>query len=119
MSAAVRQALAEACNAIDGVEVSPNFSSVTNPGTGMVRFGGLNRPNRLGGVVTWQVVIFLSRDIAQAEEWIDEHLAPVLDAIEQRRELHDGLRVDRQQLSLDDVGTVPIVLIEGTREEDS
>lgn len=114
MSADVRQAIADACNSVEGVKVSAYFRQDPNPGTGLVRFGGTNRPNRLGGLNTWQVVIFVSQDIADAERWIDGHVPQLLDALEP--EMGHPLAAEPQQLALD-TGTVPVVVIQGTREE--
>jgi len=116
MSAEVRQALADVCNTVEGINVSPYFRQEPKPGSGMVRFAGLNRPDRLGGLITWQVVIFLSQNLADAERFIDTKVPALVDAIVASRELRDGLLVAPQQLALD-TGTVPVVVLEGTRED--
>lgn len=116
MSAAVRQALADAANTVEGLNVSPYFRQSTKPGSGLVRFAGLNRPNQFGSLITWQIVVFLSQNIADAEKFIDTKVPQIITTLEERRALRDGLRAEPQQLALD-TGTVPVVVIEGIREE--
>lgn len=114
MSEQTRSEIADACNTVDGVKVSPYFRQDANPGSGLVRYGGTSRPNRLGGLNTWQVVLFVHQDIADAERWIDGHVPDLLDALEPV--MGHPLAAEPQQLALDS-GTVPVVVIQGTREE--
>lgn len=113
MSEAVRTALADAANTVEGINVAPYFKQSTKPGSGMVRKDLVDYPNTFGGVVTWQVLVFLPQDMATAEKFLDEK-GPLLVAA-----LSPEMRVTTvtpQQLALDQ-GAVPIVLISGQREE--
>lgn len=114
MSAAIRQALADAASTVEGVTVTPYFRQVTRPGHGMVRKDRVDYPGKFGGVTTWQVFVFLPHDQESAEVWLDDQ-APQLVAA-----LTPEMTVDTvmpQQLTLD-TGSVPVVLIQGIREEE-
>lgn len=111
--AVVRRELADAASTVAGVQVSPYFRQKVTAGTGMVRRDQTVWPNKFGASVTWQIVIFLSQDIAKAEAWVDAHVQ------ELRAALKGALRIEvvtQEQLALD-TGTVPILLIQGSREE--
>lgn len=114
MSAEVRDKIATAASAVVGVNVTPYFRQVTKPGQGMVRMDRINYPNAFGGVVTWQVVVLLPQDIAQAERWLDENGSVLRAAVAEELVVQS---MTPQQLALD-TGTVPAVVIEGQREEE-
>lgn len=114
MSAAVRSALAEAASSVAGVSVSPYFQQTVSPGRGAVRKDRVDYPNPFGGVVRWQVVIFLPADQALAEKYVDEVVPEVVTAV---REELVVTSVSQQQLGLPDGQLVNTVLIEGHREE--
>lgn len=113
MSAEARDKISAAANAVAGVNVTPYFRQVTKPGQGMVRMDRVEYPNTFGGVVTWQVYIFLSQDIASAERWLDENGEALYRAVANEL-LVTSLRWE--QLTVD-TGTVPCVVIEGSREQ--
>lgn len=113
-NAGTRQAIADAASSVDGVNVSPYFRQVTRPGQGMVRMDRTEYPNPFGGLVHWQVVVFLPQDLAQAEKWLDEN-GPVLRAAVAEELVVRSMAP--QQLALD-TGAVPVVVIEGHREEE-
>ncbi|KHL18539.1 hypothetical protein CLV56_4005 [Mumia flava] len=117
MSATVRQALATAASTVDGVDVSPYFRQTTKPGSGMVRYDRTAYPQgtNFGGLITWQVVIFLPQDQATAEKFLDEKAPLVVAALASHMRITD---VITQQLALES-GTVPIALIQGNREEEN
>lgn len=115
MSEAIRQEIADACSSVEGVIVSPHISSSTKAGTGSVRWAGLVRDN-LGGLATWQVVLWLSSDMATAERFVDTKLPLVLDALRESRAMFPDLRVTAQTFVLD-TAEVAAVVIEGQREE--
>lgn len=108
-----RQAIAEAASAVGGVDVNPYFKQVTKPGSGMVRLERIDYPNRLGGVVTWQVIVLLPKDIATAEKWLDANGSALREAVGKELLVRS---MTPQQLALDS-GTLPCVVIEGQREE--
>lgn len=113
MSAETRQALSEAASTVEGVSVSPYFRQVTKPGSGMVRRDSTDYPNTFGGVITWQVLVFLPQDMAAAEKFVDEKVPALVAALSPEMRV---TTVTPQQLALDS-GAVPIVLISGQREE--
>ena len=112
-SAEARTALADVASTVEGVSVSAYFRQTTRPGDGFVRNGGITYPNKFGGVVTWQVLITLSQDIATAEKWLDTKLPQVVGALGAEMTVRTA---SPQQLALD-TGNVPCVVIEGTRED--
>jgi len=115
MSLIVRQVLAAAASTVEGVDVAQRFRQATKPGSGMVRFGGWTRStNGFGGVNTWQVWIVLPQDLAAAESWLDDHVDELVEVLSREMVV---ATVTPQQWALD-TGTVPIVVIEGTREQE-
>lgn len=109
----VRTQLAAAATTVAGVNVAAYFRQTTKAGTGMVRLGRIDYPNTLGGVVTWQVVILLPTDLAQAEKWMEAKVPALVAALGVHMTVQ---RVTPTQLVLE-TGTVPTVFIEGQREE--
>ena len=114
MSAAVRQAIAEAATTVDGINVTPYFRQTTKAGEGMVRHDRTAYPNRFGGVVTWQVLVLLPQDIAAAEKYLEDKAPALLEAVSDHLVITS---MAPQQLALD-TGQVPCVVIEGHREEE-
>lgn len=114
MSARVREAISAAANTVAGVNVTPYFRQVTKPGQGMVRRDRTDYPNPFGGLVTWQVFVLLPQDIAQAEKWLDENGSVLRAAVAEELIVRS---MTPQQLALDS-GAVPVVVIEGQREEE-
>ena len=114
MSALVRQALADAANTVEGITVAPYFKQTTKPGSGMVRRDRTEYPTPFGGLVTWQVLVFLPQDLAAAEKYLDEKGPQLAQALSPQMSVS---AVEAQQLALD-TGAVPIALIQGTREEE-
>lgn len=110
----VREALAEAASAVDGVNVTPWYRQTNKAGQGYVRLDTVNYPNATGGVVTWQVCVLLPQDIATAEKWLAEKAFAVANAV------NDHMRVRSYQpvQLLTDGGALPAVVIEGTREQE-
>lgn len=111
----VRQKLADAASRVDGVNVTPYFRQTTKPGQGMVRLDRMTRSaNGFGFMNTWQIIILLPADIAAAERWLENNTSDLVHEIEQELIL---LSVTPQQLALDS-GTIPVVIIEGNREQE-
>lgn len=77
MSASVRQEIADAANAIEGVNVHPYYRQGGHAGSGNIQITRIDFPNIFGGVVTWEVVILLPVDIASAQKRAEE-LIPLL-----------------------------------------
>jgi hypothetical protein len=113
MSESVREEITSAANKVDGVNVTPYFRQVTRPGQGMVRKGRVDYPNTFGGVVTWQVWILLPQDLASAEKWLDETGAALTAAVSEAMVVRS-----LTPIIAPDLGSLPAVVIEGTREED-
>jgi hypothetical protein len=114
VSAVVRAAIATAASTVEGVNCTPYFRQSTKPGDGMVRFDRRVRDSSgFGWIVTWQVVVFLSQDLATAEKWMDAHVPGITEAVEEELVI---TQVTPEQLALD-TGTVPVVVISGTRAE--
>lgn len=114
MSAQAREAIAAAASTVAGVHVTPYFRQVTKAGQGMVRRDRTDYPNRFGGVVSWQVFVFLPQDLSAAERWLDENGPALVEAVSGELTVR---AMTPQQLALD-AGAVPVVVIEGTREEE-
>ena len=113
-NAVTRQEIADAANTVAGIVCSPYFRQTIKPGDALVRMDRIDYPNTLSGAVTWQVAVMLPQDIAQAEEYLDEKVPALVAALGKQMIVN---RVTPAQLTLD-TGTVPVVFIEGTREED-
>lgn len=111
-----REAIAEVCNTVEGITVSPQYSTVTKPGTGMVRWSGLIR-DRVSGLNSWQIVLWLSTDFGAAERFVDTTVPLVLDALRDSEVLFPDLRVSPLSIVTPDGADVAAVVIEGTREE--
>lgn len=114
MSAEVREKIAAAASSAAGVHVTPYYRQVTKPGQGMVRFERTDYPNAFGGLVTWQVVVLLPQNIAQAERWLDENGPALRTAVAEELVVRS---MTVAQVVIDE-GAVPAVVIEGNREEE-
>lgn len=114
--AEVRQLLADAASTVDGITCSPYFVQSAAAGSAMVRLDHIEFPDVFAGVRTWQIAVILPQDFAQAEKFLDEKVPELLAALGPRDPLQIT-RVTPAQLQLD-TATVPVVFIEGLREED-
>jgi hypothetical protein len=110
----IRQALADAASSVEGINCRPNFVQSTRPGDAMVRLDHIDYPNAFGGIRTWQVAVILPQDYAAAEKFLDEKTPDLIAALGPHMQI---TRVTPAQLALD-TATVPVVFIEGAREED-
>lgn len=113
MSAEVRAVIAAAANTVEGIDCTPYFRQSTKPGSAVVRKDRVTYPNKFGGLVTWQVLVMLPQDLASAEKYMDEKVPALVDALAPHLVVTEAVA---QQLALE-TGAVPIVLIQGTREE--
>lgn len=114
MSAEVRLALATAASTVEGITCAPYFQQSTKPGSAMVRRDNTNYPDKFGGWVTWQVLVMLPQDLASAEKFLDEKVPALRAALAPEMRVTDAIP---QQLALPDGGNVPILLMQGSREE--
>lgn len=116
MSAATRLAISTAASTVDGITCTPNYRQITRAGEACVRLDRHDRSeNGFGFVVTWQVMVCLPQSIADAETYLDEK-APLLVAALSEEMIVTS--VIPQELVLDNSVTVPVVVIEGSRESD-
>lgn len=109
-----RQELADAASLVDGITCSPYFRQTTKPGDAMVRLDHTDYPNVYGGLVTWQIVVMLPQDYAAAEKFMEAAVPALVAALGPHMIVR---RTTPGQLALD-TGTVPVVFIEGQREDD-
>jgi hypothetical protein len=117
VSAAVRQALADAANTVAGVDVVPYFRQAYEPGQGSVRLDRVEYPNRFGGVAYWWVIVAVGSDLADAEAKADT-LAPALVAAIDAANVMVVQAARHTQVTLPDGSGVPAVVIEGFRESE-
>ena len=110
-----RQALADAASSVEGVSCSPYFTQTTRAGDAMVRLDHVDYPNPFGGVVTWQVAVVLPQDTGLAERFTDSHVPALVAALGEQMVVQ---RVTPAQLALE-TGSLPVLFIEGIREENS
>ncbi len=110
-----REAIAAAANTVPGIHVSPYYNQDLTPGVGRVRYDHTEYPNRFGGVVTWQVVINLPSDQADAERAIEQHLSQLVKALSAEMGVTNA---GPQQITLPTGGTHVFAVISGTREEE-
>lgn len=108
----LREELADAASQVDGVNVRPYFKQSTKPGDGWVSLQRTDRSDDgFGWMDRWAVTIVLSQTVKTAEEWMDDHLEQLAEA------LRDYLIVTAfipSTLRMDS-GEVPALVIEGTR----
>ena len=115
MSKAFRTELAAAASTIDGITCLPYYVQSTEVGAAMVRLDRIEYPNFTGGINYWSLVVILPQDMAAAEEWVDENVAPIITAIEH---LIVVTQVQPQRLGLLDGSVVLAVFINGHREKE-
>lgn len=114
MSEEVREEISAAVNTVAGISCSPYYVQSVGAGEASVRYGQTEHPDRFGGIVTWEVVLGLPQDVADAERLIDKHSKAIKDA------LRPVLVVRRSYAARSTFGTTQtnVLVIEGTREED-
>lgn len=115
MSAAARQAIAAAASTVPGIQVTPYFNQDVTPGVGRVRWDRTDHPNKFGGVTTWQVVMNLPNDLASGEQWLEQNMPAIRDAVASEMTV---TTVRYEQYQLPGGGTHFYALIEGTREQE-
>lgn len=115
MSLAIRTLIADAANAVPGIAVQPRFVASTEPGAGMVRLERIEYPNRLGGICHWNVVVMLPQDQETAEAYMDDKLPALVEAVAEQLVV---TQVQPQRLDLPTLGILPVVFINGHREQE-
>lgn len=108
-----RADLATAISVVDGVHCTAYHRQTTNPGEAMIRLDRrIRSENGFGYMNTWQVVVILPQNLAQAEGWIDTHGDELIDAAA------NHLVVQSLVPGQLPVGStlVPCVVLEGVRE---
>lgn len=115
MSGVARQAIAAAASTVDGITCTPYFIQSTEPGAAMVRLDRIEYPNPFGGVCYWNVVVMLPQDQQAAEQYIEQHIPAVRDAIAPELVID---RIQPTRLDIPGVGVLSTVFISGHREEE-
>lgn len=111
----VREEIAAAANAVDGIEVYPYFESVSKDGQGYVEWLRAEYPNRLGGEDYWGVLIAVPADLAAAQQWVDQYRGPLIAALVKSRTLVvTAARPERVEVP--DNAIIKMLVIEGHRE---
>lgn len=108
-----RTEIAAAANTAAAVKVSEFYRQGTKPGSGWVRRDRTEYPNKFGGLVTWQVLVVLPQALADAEKWMEEHQLALVEALREAL----IVRSARPAELVIDSGSVPVLIIEGQREE--
>lgn len=112
---AIRQAIATAANTVAGISCQPYFVQTLEPGAAMVRLERVEYPNPFGGICHWNVIVLLPQDQAAAEQYVDDKVPAVRDAVGQHLVV---TQVQPQRLDVPGVGILPCVFINGHREEE-
>lgn len=95
-----------------GVDVSPDYRQTLQPYAGFVKWSGRNRDDSgFGWIDVWQVWLALPQDVRTAEQWLGEHLAPLVAAVDAELVV---TTVSPAELVLDASKTNGLI-IEGTR----
>lgn len=115
MSAAVRQAIADAANTHLGEKhVTPYYRQTTTAGWGWVSMAPSTRDaTGFGFMDAWEIRIVLPQEIAKAERWIDEHRDALVEAISEEVVV---TTITPAVLNLDQKTTVNALIIEGVRD---
>lgn len=114
MSEAIRQELADAASTVSDIEANPYYVQGTTPGHTFVRLERITYPNKFGGVPRWNVVVILPQAQADAEKFLEDHLADLYAALSPHLTIQE---VVLQQLNITGVGNLPAAFINGSREE--
>lgn len=112
MSLATREEIADAANTVEGIKATPYFRQTTRPGDAFVRLDRWARDSTgFGYIQTWALCVLLPQALAAAEEYLDENLETIVEAVSEALVV---TTVTPSRLALD-TGTIPVVMIEGTR----
>lgn len=112
----IRTDIADAASTVDGITGHPYVVGDTSPGTLYPRIERIDYPNAFGGVLFLNVVLVLPQDMAEAEQYLEQKLPALKDALEPHLVI---TTVQPQRLQLDGVGVLPVAFLNGHREADS
>jgi hypothetical protein len=114
-----REEIAAAASTVDGVDVSPQYRSVTAAGQGYVEWLRTDYPDPLGGEDYWGVVIVLPTDLAAAQQWIATYKTKLWRALGRKGENVLTVTQARPELVLmTDNQSLRVLVIEGHREDE-
>lgn len=110
-----RTEIATAAAAVDGIRAHEYVVADTDPGTVYPRLDRIEYPNPFGGIAHWNVVLLLPQEHARAEQYLEQKLPALKDALDPVLVV-TGVTLNR--LQLDGIGTLPVAFINGHREQD-
>lgn len=109
-----REEIAAAASTITGVTVAPFYRQNLKAGSGFVSLISRARgDNGFGYVDTWGVLVAIPQDVKAAEEWLEEHLTPLMDALDAEMVVQSA---SPDTFTLRDGVSTNAVSITGTRE---
>lgn len=73
--------LSAAADAVPGIECTPEYRQTTETGHAFVQLVGVEWPDRLGGIATWQVYVMLPADRTEAEVFIADTAQALYEAL--------------------------------------
>jgi NADPH-dependent ferric siderophore reductase len=107
-----REEIAAAASTADGVDCSPLYRLVSNPGQAYVEWLRDDFPNKFGGESYYGVVVALPQDLAAAQAWIEEHKAALWVACAEAMEV---TQVRPELVLQTDNPSQRVVVVEGHR----
>jgi hypothetical protein len=113
VSAALRQAVADAANVVLGDKrCAPYYRSTTRPGDAWVSFARRDRDDTgLGYMDSWEVRCALPQDLATAEAWCDTNSDDLAEALAEHLVITAVVMVTL----VTDTGNTPGLIVEGVR----
>lgn len=107
-----RELIASAISGAEGVSVTPYYRQSMKAGDGCVRLAQRNRAeNGFGYMNVWQVWLSLPQDIATAEQWVEQNLDGLIEAVNTELLVTSVTPVDQMPGS----NGIPGLIIEGSR----
>ena len=106
-----RTEIANAVNAVEGINVYPGFRESTKVGDGWITLGRMT-PQEFGYVKDWKVTIVIPNQVSGAEEWMDANLETIADALKRQLEV---TAITPTAITLNETGTIYVVVIQGVR----
>ncbi|MEU4391641.1 hypothetical protein [Kribbella sp. NPDC023855] len=115
MAEVVRELLAEAVSALEGISVEPYYKAVTGPGRGWIEHLRTEFPGKKinGAWQYWGVVVCVPSDMAAAQKFVDEHLVDLSNAL---WPLMNLTQVRNEEIPQTDGQIIKAMVIEGRRE---
>lgn len=111
----VREILAAAVSALEGIQVEPYYRAVSGPGRGWIEHIRTEFPGSQihGAWQHWGVVVCVPTDMAAAQKYVDDHLVALSNAL---WPLMDLTQVRNEEISQTDGQIIKAMVIEGRRE---